>query len=297
MDPTRISATELGRRLADILDELQHERRHFVIVRRGREIAELQPVAIGQSAEFDDPAPPDMPASIPSDVRSILRPKRDCAELLVSLLDRLSGLGMRLSPPSGTSRDDYVNVHLPGRSSRVLSVNARTGRSEFQQNSWDRLGGTDPLFERLPAGNKAAHRLETPFDVERIVMASQSEIDSLRERSTVTALPAGRTVATDHEQNHSKLRKQDKVKYADESRRYKRQEDWDCLMWAWNEIPEVQAKFGGPGPWRQACGGETRYASRTDEAHAILKRHNATITSGLPRKKFHFTRPNRTIEE
>jgi hypothetical protein len=62
-------------------------------------------------------------------------------------------------------------------------------------------------------------------------------------------------------------------------------------MWAWNEIPEVQARWGGPGPWRQSAGGEKRYADRTAEAHEILRRHGAVITSGLPKKKYHFTRP------
>ena len=81
--------------------------------------------------------------------------------------------------------------------------------------------------------------------------------------------------------------------YADESHRYARREDWDCLMWAWDEIPEVQAKWGGPGPWRQSAGCEARYAHRTEEAHDILRRHGCTFTSGVPKKKYHFTRLGR----
>ena len=50
------------------------------------------------------------------------------------------------------------------------------------------------------------------------------------------------------------------ARYADESHRYARREDWDCLMWAWDSLPEVRAKWGGPGPWRQSAGGEARFA-------------------------------------
>jgi hypothetical protein len=87
------------------------------------------------------------------------------------------------------------------------------------------------------------------------------------------------------------------MSYADESHRYARREDWDCLMWAWDAIPEVQEHFGGPGPWRQAAGGETRYADRTEEAHEILRRHGAIVTSGLPKRRFHFTRPGRSVSD
>lgn len=62
-------------------------------------------------------------------------------------------------------------------------------------------------------------------------------------------------------------------------------------MWAWETIPEVQERWGGPGPWRQSAGGEKRYAERTEEAHEILRRHGATVTSGQPKRGYHFTRP------
>ena len=300
MDEFRITATELGRRLADILDELQYEKRRFVIVRRGREIAELHPIATAPQTALTALAQTDLPPSIPPDVRAVLRPKSDRTELLVSLLDRLSGLGLRLSAPDGRTRDDYVNVHAPGRSSRVLSVNTRTGRSEFQQNSWDRLSETSPRFEHLAAGNKAAHRLETIDDVDVIVTAAESETAGRHPRTTApkhSEAPPETAHDDHHRQTQTKRESKDSMPYTDESHRYARPEDRDCLMWAWNEIPEVQATFGGPGPWRQTCGGEKRYANRTPEAHAILKRHGATITSGLPRKKYHFARPGRPVND
>ncbi|MEK7424513.1 MAG: hypothetical protein AAB131_11820 [Actinomycetota bacterium] len=76
--------------------------------------------------------------------------------------------------------------------------------------------------------------------------------------------------------------------------RYARREDWDCLMWAWNELPEVQQRWGGPSPWRQSAGGEKRYIHREAEAHEIMLRHGAVITPGS-RKKWHFTRPGRQV--
>ena len=36
--------------------------------------------------------------------------------------------------------------------------------------------------------------------------------------------------------------------------------------------------------WGHSAGGEKRYAHRTDDAHDILTRNGAIITSGLPKK-------------
>ena len=41
---TRISATEAARRFADLLDAVEHSHEDFVIVRRGRAIAHLEPI-------------------------------------------------------------------------------------------------------------------------------------------------------------------------------------------------------------------------------------------------------------
>ncbi len=67
--------------------------------------------------------------------------------------------------------------------------------------------------------------------------------------------------------------------YTDESHRYARREDWDCLMWARDEIPEVQENWRGPGGWRQTAGGEPSYASteRIKLAHDILLRHARVV--------------------
>lgn len=63
--------------------------------------------------------------------------------------------------------------------------------------------------------------------------------------------------------------------YTDECHRYARREDWDCLMWAWDTMPEVQANWGGPGPWRQSAGGEKRYAHRRSPRDpAQARRHD-----------------------
>jgi prevent-host-death family protein len=40
-----ISATEAARRFSDVLDSVEHEGRHYTIVRRGKAVAHLEPVA------------------------------------------------------------------------------------------------------------------------------------------------------------------------------------------------------------------------------------------------------------
>ncbi len=46
-----ISATDAARRFADILDAVEHRGERFVIVRRGRAIAQLGPSALGRGSE------------------------------------------------------------------------------------------------------------------------------------------------------------------------------------------------------------------------------------------------------
>ncbi|MGH9244497.1 MAG: type II toxin-antitoxin system Phd/YefM family antitoxin [Acidimicrobiales bacterium] len=46
-----VSATDAARKFADLLDAIEHRREHFTIVRRGRPIAHLEPIATGGGAE------------------------------------------------------------------------------------------------------------------------------------------------------------------------------------------------------------------------------------------------------
>lgn len=48
---TEISATSAARNFAELLDAVEHRRESFTIVRRGKVIAQLEPVTIGQGAE------------------------------------------------------------------------------------------------------------------------------------------------------------------------------------------------------------------------------------------------------
>jgi prevent-host-death family protein len=56
-----ISATEAARNFSDILDAVEHRGQHFTIVRRGRVVAQLDPVSAGRGA----------------DVKNLLRRRRD----------------------------------------------------------------------------------------------------------------------------------------------------------------------------------------------------------------------------
>lgn len=113
-------------------------------------------------------------------VESVLRPTPDHEALLRNLLGRLEDEGCTLRPPGGEHRHDYLNAYVPGIRGRVLSVNASTGRSEFQTNSWDSVGATSPRFEMLRAGNKAAHPLESENDVKAVMEAFRAEIGRRR---------------------------------------------------------------------------------------------------------------------
>ena len=46
-----ISATEAARRFSDMLDSVEHEKRRYTIVRRGKAVAHLVPVGSGQGSD------------------------------------------------------------------------------------------------------------------------------------------------------------------------------------------------------------------------------------------------------
>lgn len=47
-----VSATEAARRFADLLDGVEHRGERYTIVRRGKAVAHLEPVAGGRGAEL-----------------------------------------------------------------------------------------------------------------------------------------------------------------------------------------------------------------------------------------------------
>ncbi|HEY2812534.1 MAG TPA: hypothetical protein VGJ03_03610 [Acidimicrobiales bacterium] len=46
-----VSATDAARNFADILDAIEHRGEHYTIVRRGKAIAQLEPVSRGRGAD------------------------------------------------------------------------------------------------------------------------------------------------------------------------------------------------------------------------------------------------------
>ncbi|MGF1666341.1 MAG: type II toxin-antitoxin system Phd/YefM family antitoxin [Acidimicrobiia bacterium] len=46
-----ITATDAARRFADLLDGVEHRGEHYTIVRRGKAVAHLEPVATGRGAD------------------------------------------------------------------------------------------------------------------------------------------------------------------------------------------------------------------------------------------------------
>lgn len=46
-----ISATEAARRFSDVLDSVEHEKRHYTIVRRGKAVAHLEPISSGRGSD------------------------------------------------------------------------------------------------------------------------------------------------------------------------------------------------------------------------------------------------------
>lgn len=48
---TEISSTDAARRFADMLDAVEHRGENFTIVRRGKAIAQLEPISSGRGAD------------------------------------------------------------------------------------------------------------------------------------------------------------------------------------------------------------------------------------------------------
>jgi prevent-host-death family protein len=46
-----VSATDAARNFSDILDAVEHRGEHFTIVRRGRVVAQLDPISTGRGAD------------------------------------------------------------------------------------------------------------------------------------------------------------------------------------------------------------------------------------------------------
>lgn len=46
-----VSATEAARHFSDLLDGVEHRREHYTIVRRGKAVAHLEPVAGGRGGD------------------------------------------------------------------------------------------------------------------------------------------------------------------------------------------------------------------------------------------------------
>lgn len=49
---TEVSATDAARNLANLLDAVEHRGEHYTIVRRGKAVAQLEPVSSGRGAEI-----------------------------------------------------------------------------------------------------------------------------------------------------------------------------------------------------------------------------------------------------
>jgi antitoxin (DNA-binding transcriptional repressor) of toxin-antitoxin stability system len=46
-----VSATDVARNFSDILDAVEHRGEHFTIVRRGKVVAQLEPISTGKGAD------------------------------------------------------------------------------------------------------------------------------------------------------------------------------------------------------------------------------------------------------
>ena len=106
-------------------------------------------------------------------------PNRD---RILGLLSAFERAGATIQIPETTTRGDYVNVLPPSssrRRGRVCSVHLRSGRVEFQTESWSRLVPKRG-FDRLEAGNKAARTPDTDNDVPAIIAAFMHEVEETR---------------------------------------------------------------------------------------------------------------------
>lgn len=178
-----VTATQASRGFAGLLNEIDQTGEVVQIERQGRPIALVVPyprTALTNEAPSETPparqGEGSMSRRVFPAVEHVLRPAPEREALLRNLLGRLEDEGCELRPPGGDHRMDYVNVYAPGIRGRVVSVNASTGRSEFQNDSWDYVGGSSPRFERLDAGNKAAHPLKADADIDKIMESTRAEI-------------------------------------------------------------------------------------------------------------------------
>lgn len=46
-----VSATDAARRFADLLDGVEHRGEHYTIIRRGKAVAQLEPITLGHGAD------------------------------------------------------------------------------------------------------------------------------------------------------------------------------------------------------------------------------------------------------
>lgn len=93
----------------------------------------------------------------------------DRAANMQAFLRGLTSLGCATNVPPAV-RKDYVNIAPPPdtQRGRLASMHVRTGRVEFQGNSWNTAdqAGMSGRLDRLEAGNKAALTLLTRDDVD-----------------------------------------------------------------------------------------------------------------------------------
>ena len=177
-----VTATTAAREFSALLDEIDRTGDSLLVLRHGRPTALMVPVGhllSGRLEATSRPADTQKETPLmnePPEIENLLRPSPDREPLLRELLRRLRSMGLTLRAPGGEFRRDYINAYAPGIRGRVLSINASTGRTEFQTGSWASVGEIGPRFDRLDAGDKAAHPLETKTDGEVILRAAEVEL-------------------------------------------------------------------------------------------------------------------------
>lgn len=101
----------------------------------------------------------------------------DNAARIRRCLREVASQGCLTHAPSSV-RTDYLNIARPPGSgrARLASLTVRTGRVEFQTNSWDvaTRSGLAAYFDQLPAGNKAAISLRTDEDLDAAITVANA---------------------------------------------------------------------------------------------------------------------------
>jgi hypothetical protein len=118
------------------------------------------------------------PGATPAASDRLDRADPDRAPHMRALLAALEALGSNADAPPA-KRTDYVNLSRPARAAgrgRLASMHVRSGRVEFQGNSWDAAvgAGQESQFDHLAAGNKAAINLIGPQQVEAAVTVARA---------------------------------------------------------------------------------------------------------------------------